>query len=163
MAINAYFGTYTGNPKKVKKTVTLSETAIPIQAYDEIDDLTCDFVLAGSGYHGYNYMKVEFPNHTKYYFIEKRAGVAGNMTKITATCDVLYTYTNSIINASAVLNRTSNGTYVNSLLRDSKVSTLSGAFPSSKILIPNVLDNQEYYYVAILQNGPSDVLSGAGT
>lgn len=156
MAITAWFTTYSGNPKKVNKSVTFEGEGTAIQSYETIDDLTCDFILNGHGYHGTNYMKVSWDGVIKYYFIEKRSGMPADMTRITATCDVLYTYANEVNNAEAVLNRTSNGVYVNSLLRDSKVLTLSGAVPSS-IKLAEILSDREYYYVAVLQSAPSTV------
>lgn len=156
MAITAWFTTYNGNPKKVNKNVTFAGNQVTVKAYETIDDLTCDFILNGHGYHGVNYMKVSWDGVEKFYFIEKRAGMAGDMTRITASCDVLYTYANEINNAPAVLNRTSNNTYVNSLLRDSKVLTLSGAVPSS-IRLFDMLSDQEYYYVAVLQSSASSI------
>lgn len=154
MAITAQFATYNGNPKKVNKNVTFTGNTVTVKAYETIDDLTCDFILNGHGYHGVNYMKVSWDGVEKFYFIEKRAGMTGDMTRITASCDVLYTYANEINNASAVLNRTSNTEYVNSLLRDSKVLTLSGAIPSS-IKLSNYISDWEYYYVAVLQSKAS--------
>lgn len=158
MAITAQFTTYNGNPKKVNKNVTFAGNTVTVKAYETIDDLTCDFILNGHGYHGVNYMKVSWDGVEKFYFIEKRAGMTGDMTRITASCDVLYTYANEINNASAVLNRTSNNAYVNSLLRDSKVLTLSGAVPSS-IRLFDMLSDQEYYYVAVLQSSASSISS----
>lgn len=157
MAITAWFTTYSGNPKKINKTVTFSGDGATIKAYETIDDLTCDFILNGHGYHGTNYMKVSWDGVVKYYFIERRSGMTGDMTRITATCDVLFTYASDITSSGAILNRTSNGNYVNSLLRDSKVTTLSGAVPSSVKLVSDVLDDQEYYYVGILQGTASEL------
>ena len=151
MAITAWFTTYSGNPKKVNKDVSFSGDGKTISAYETIDDLTCKFILDGHGYHGVNYMKVSWDGNIRYYFIENRSGLTGNRTSITASCDVLYTYASNIKNASAVLNRTSNNTYVNSRLRDSQVLTLSGAIPSSLYLVNNILDDTEYYYVGVVQ------------
>lgn len=156
MAITAQFTTYNGNPKKVNKNVTFAENPITVKAYETIDDLTCDFILNGHGYHGVNYMKVSWDGVEKFYFIEKRAGMTGDMTRITASCDVLYTYANEINNAPAVINRTSNNAYVNALLRDSKVLTLSGARVSS-IRLSRYISDWEYYYVAVLQSAPSKI------
>lgn len=151
MAITAQFTTYNGNPKKVNKNVTFAGNPVTVKAYETIDDLTCDFILNGHGYHGVNYMKVSWDGNIRYYFIENRSGLTGDRTSITASCDVLYTYADKINNSSAVLNRTSNNAYVNSRLRDSQVLTLSGAIPSSLYLVNNILDDTEYYYVGVVQ------------
>lgn len=155
MAITVQFGTYDGNAKIVDKTsrLTLDNTEYEVKAYNEVNDLTCEFVLAGSGFHSYNYMKVTWPGDglVKYYFIEKREGMPANMTKVTATCDVLYTYRGNIWHASAILNRTSNTDYVNFLLKDNHMTTITKTILSSK-QSEKITDNEEYFYVGIIQN-----------
>lgn len=161
MALTAEFGYYYGNPKLVNKAMKEFSAPYDIKAYDEIDDLTCSFVLGGSGFHRYNYMRVTWPNGpdgsdgmVKYYFIERREGMPANMTKITATCDVLYTYASRINGAAAVLNRTSNTKYVNFLLKDNHMTTVSKTVLSSK-RSEKITDNEEYFYVGVIQNKAS--------
>lgn len=154
MAITAQFATYLGLPKQIDK-YPVWEGSYDIKAYNEIDDLTCSFVLGGSGFHNYNMMRVTFPgNLIKNYFIEKREGMPGNMTKITATCDVLSTYAAAIHEAPAILNRTSNTNYVNFLLKDNQKTTISKTILSSK-RSEKITDNEEYFYVGIIQNKAS--------
>ena len=157
MALTAQFGYYYGNPKLVNKAMNEFSAPYDIKAYDEIDDLTCSFVLGGSGFHRYNYMKVTWPGSpsmVKYYFIERREGMPANMTKITATCDVLYTYASRINGAAAVLNRTSNTKYVNFLLKDNHSTTVSKTILSSKES-QEITADEEYFYVGIIQNKAS--------
>lgn len=155
MALTAEFGYYYGNPKLVNKAMDEFGAPYDIKAYEEIDDLTCSFVLGGSGFHRYNYMRVTWPDGmVKYYFIERREGMPANMTKITATCDVLYTYASRINNAAAVLNRTSNTKYVNFLLKDNHMTTISKTVLSSR-RSEKITDNEEYFYVGIVQNKAS--------
>ena len=154
MALTAQFATYYGLPKQIYKT-PVWEGSYDVKAYNEINDLTCSFVLGGSGFHSYNMMKVTFPGGlTKNYFIEKREGMPGNMTKITATCDVLSTYSSAILTAPAILNRTSNTNFVNFLLKDNQKTTISKTILSSK-QSEKITDNEEYFYVGIIQNKSS--------
>ena len=161
MALKAEFGYYYGNPKLVNKAMKEFSAPYDIKAYDEIDDLTCSFVLGGSKFHKYNYMKVTWSNGpdgsdgmVKYYFIERREGMPANMTKITAPCDVLYTYASRINGAAAVLNRTSNTKYTNFLLKDNHMTTVSKTVLSSK-RSEKITDNEEYFYVGVIQNKAS--------
>lgn len=160
MAITANFGTYTGNPKKILKTVTFGE-AITISAWEEIDDLTCDFILDGAGYHGANYMKVDWNGTEKFYFIESRTGMTGTRTKIRAVCDVLYTYRTTIISSPAVLNRTSYGSsgLTFPFLKDNKVTTLAQTEFSSNRLASNIISDTEYVYVGVLQKVASKAIT----
>lgn len=156
MSINAYFATYDGNPEKVNKDVSSTfGSAVTVQATRDINDLTCEFILDGHGYHGDNYMKVEWDGVTKYYFIEKREGMPGDMTKITATCDVLTTYASAINNAPAVIARTSSGDF-NAFLKDEKTPILSTTYFSSKKIgdgsVGNLISGQEYFYVGVWAN-----------
>ena len=162
MAITARTAVYSGSPKTVEKSVTwdqTTQTAITISAYEEINDLTCDFILEGHGYHGKNYMEVTWNSGVvKYYFIESRTGMPGDMTKVRGVCDVLSTYKTSIQGAEAVINRTSYSTvdtYVDPMLRDNKVTTTSRTVVSSEVLQENIIGNQEYFYVGIIQNAAS--------
>lgn len=158
MAITAKFATITENPKKIKKSVPLSGSPITISAWNAIDDLTCDFILDGSGYHDENYMQVDFPGITKYYFIDRRAGMPGNMVRLTGTIDVLTTYTSTILAAEAVINRTSDPNFIDPMLKDNKVTTRSVTELDSTLLLSNVISDTEYVYVGVLQKLPS--LSG---
>lgn len=157
MAIKCKVATYGGNPRKIMKDLTMfnGATEITISAYKEIDDLTCEFILEGHGYHGTNYMQVSWNDgeKVKYYFIENRVGMPGDRTKIKATCDVLTTYQGPIMAAPAIINRTSNADLVNNMLRDNKVTTTSNTIVSSENL-QNIgeIGNFEYYYVGVLQN-----------
>lgn len=154
MAITAQFASFYGPPKEVFKT-PLWGNSYEVKAYNEIDDLTCSFVLGGSGFHNYNMMRVTFPGGlAKNYFIEKREGMPGNMTKITATCDVLSTYSSAILTAPVILNRTSNTNFVNFLLKDNQKTTISKTILSSK-RSEKITDNEEYFYVGIIQNKAS--------
>lgn len=157
MAITANFGTYTGNPETVTKTVQLGND-ITVQAWDDIDDLTCDFILDGSGYHGCNYMKVTWNDTVKYYFIESRTGMPGNRTKVRGTCDVLHTYAQTIKDSPAVLNRCSNDVenILNPMLKDNKVTTLSETEFDSWGVSTNVIGGEEFVYVGILQKLASE-------
>lgn len=157
MAISANFCTYTGNPKLVNKSPTWIIADKPISAYEEVDDLTCDFILDGAGYNAYNYMSVNWGGTIKYYFIEQRTGMTGNRTKIRATCDVLRTYREAIRSASAVINRTSwvTDTTCDPMLRDNKVTTTSRTIVSTEPLTGPIIGGQEWFYVGILQAAPS--------
>lgn len=157
MAVTAQFGTYTGNPDDISKNMTWGETVTTISAWDEIDDLTCDFILDGAGYHGNNMMKVDWNGTVKYYFIESRTGMPGTRTKIRATCDVLYTYASTIKNAPAVINRTQYGEkgLTNPFLKDNRTTTLAETEFSSDRLASNIISDTEYVYVGILQKVPS--------
>lgn len=159
MAIIAKFGNYIRDARIVNKEIynpiAAGAAEHEIKAYEEVDDITCNFILNGSGFHNYNYMQVTFPGGlVKYYFIEKRSGMPANMTRITATCDVLYTYASSINASSAILNRTANTKYVNFLLKDNKMTTISKTVLSSK-RSEKITDNEEYFYVGIIQNKAS--------
>lgn len=162
MAIKAKFTTYTGTPKLISKlkweTAGWLTAPIEISAWEEIDDLTCDFILDGAGYHAYNYMAVDWGNIVKYYFIEQRTGMTGNRTKIRATCDVLSTYRTQIFNAPAVINRTSwnTGETCDPMLRDNKVTTTSRTLVSSEEIKKDIIGNQEWFYVGVLQKSPSE-------
>ena len=157
MAIKAKFCVYTGNPKRISKlqwnTAGWATAPIEISAWDEVDDLTCDFILDGAGYHAYNYMAVDWGNIVKYYFIEQRTGLPSNSTKIRGTCDVLSTYRTEIYNSPAIMNRTSWNTKntCDPMLRDNKVTTTSKTIISTEELIPNIIDNKEWFYVGIVQ------------
>lgn len=161
MAITARTAVYSGSPKKVDKSVEWDQAAnapINISAFEEIDDLTCDFILDGHGYHGKNYLEVSWDNVVKYYFIESRTGMSGDRTKVRGVCDVLSTYKTSIQGAEAVINRTSYSTvdtYVDPMLRDNKVTTTSRTVVSSEVLQENIIGDQEYFYVGIIQNAAS--------
>lgn len=155
MAIKAKFATYGGSPKKVYKSITSWSEEKTISAYEDIDDLTCDFILEGSGYHGYNYMRVEWSGKVKYYFIESRTGMKGNMTKIRGMCDVLTTYQGAVGDAPAVINRTSDRKHNDPMLKDNKVTTRSVTELDSTCLISNVVSDTEYVYVGVLQKVPS--------
>lgn len=158
MAITARTAVYSGSPKKIKKNVTWDQAAnapINISAFEEIDDLTCDFILDGHGYHSKNYMEVSWDNGVvKYYFIESRAGLTGDRTKVRGVCDVLSTYQSTVLDAEAVLNRTSYSTQtlVDPMLRDNKVTTTSRTVISSEVIQENIIGNTEWFYVGIVQN-----------
>ena len=158
MSILAKFFTYEGYQEKVKKDISWGESdrgATQIKSYEDIDDFTCDFILNGSGYHGNNYMAVKWPGITKYYFIQSRTGMPGNMTKIRAKCDVLFTYKNSVYGTKAVINRTNSEKeyFTNPMLKDNKITTLSETeFDSTSLLnLDEIIADQEYIYVGILQ------------
>lgn len=155
MAITAKFATYGGSPKKVYKSISSWSEEKTISAYEDIDDLTCDFILDGSGYHGYNYMRVEWNGTVKYYFIESRTGMKGNMTKLRGVCDVLTTYQDAVGNAPAVINRTSDKDHNDPMLKDNKVTTRSVTELDSTLIVPDVVSNTEYVYVGVLQKVPS--------
>lgn len=165
MSITASFGTWSGNPEKVNKDVSFLGSSTTVQATRDINDLTCEFILDGQGYHGCNYMEVFWGSGnvdpetgesgvTKYYFIEKREGMPGNMTKITATCDVLTTYASAVYAAPAVIGRTSKSAYLNNYLKDEKTPMLSDTYFSSSVLgdINGVKANTEYFYVGVWSN-----------
>lgn len=155
MAIKANFTTWGGSPKKVQKTITSWSEEKTINAYEDIDDLTCDFILDGAGYHGYNYMRVEWGNKVKFYFIESRTGMKGNMTKIRGVCDVLTTYQVAIGNAPAVINRTSDKNHNDPMLKDNKVTTRAETELDSTLISSNIVSDTEYVYVGVLQKVPS--------
>lgn len=158
MAITAKTAVYSGSPKKIKKNVTWDQAPgaeIQISAYEEINDLTCDFILDGHGYNNKNYMEVSWDNGVvKYYFIESRTGMPGDMTKVRGVCDVLTTYQSTVLDAEAVLNRTSYSTknLVDPMLRDNKVTTTSRTVISSEVIQENIIGNTEWFYVGIVQN-----------
>lgn len=155
MAIKAKFTTWGGSPKKVYKIIQTWSEEKTISAYEDIDDLTCDFILDGAGYHGYNYMRVEWGAQVKFYFIESRTGMTGNRTKIRGVCDVLTTYQGAVGSAPAVINRTSNKDHADPMLKDNKVTTRSVTELDSTLLVSNVVSNTEYVYVGVLQKVPS--------
>lgn len=149
--------TYTGNPKKIRKSVTFSKECT-ISAFEEVDDLTCDFIILGTDLHAYNYMEVDWNNHIKYYFIELRGGMQGGRTRVRAICDVLTTYKNPVLASPVVINRTSDGRdgFTNPFLKDNRVTTLSKTSFSSWNIVNNVIGNMEYVYVGILQKNRSE-------
>lgn len=157
MAIKAKFCVYTGNPKRISKLqwgdAGWATGEITISAWEEIDDLTCDFILDGAGYHAYNYMAVDWNGTIKYYFVEQRTGLPSNSTKIRGTCDVLSTYRTEIYNSPAIINRTSwnTGETCDPMLRDNKVTTTSKTIISTEVLEPDIIDNQEWFYVGVIQ------------
>lgn len=155
MAITAKFATWDGSPKKVFKSISSWPLEKTIEAYEEIDDLTCDFILDGAGYHGYNYMRVSWGEMVKYYFIESRTGMTGNRTKLRATCDVLTTYQGAVGDAPAVINRTSDGNHNDPMLKDNKVTTRSVTELDSTLISSNIVSDTEYVYVGVLQKVPS--------
>jgi len=155
LAIKAQFAIYDGSPKKVYKSITSWSDEKTISAYEDIDDLTCDFILDGAGYHGYNYMRVEWGSQVKFYFIESRTGMKGNMTKLRGVCDVLTTYQEAVGSAPAVINRTSNKDHADPMLKDNKVTTRSVTELDSTRLVSNVVSDTEYVYVGVLQKVPS--------
>jgi hypothetical protein len=155
LAITAKFATYEGSPKKVYKTISSWSEEKTISAYEDIDDLTCDFILDGSGYHGYNYMRVVWGEVVKYYFIELRTGMRGNMTRLRGVCDVLTTYQGAVGSASAVINRTSDKDHGDPMLKDNKVTTRSVTELDSTLLASNIVSDTEYVYVGVLQKVPS--------
>ena len=162
MAIKAKFVICTENPKRISKLQWNDggwyTGEIEISAWEEIDDLTCDFILDGAGYHAYNYMAVDWGNIVKYYFIEQRTGLPSNSTKIRGTCDVLSTYRTQIYNAPAIINRTSwnTGETCDPMLRDNKVTTKSKTLVSSEEIKKDIIGNQEWFYVGVLQKSPSE-------
>lgn len=153
------FATYTGNPKKINKTLSFTKEC-SISAYEDVDDLTCDFIILGTDLHGYNYMEVDWNGHTKYYFIGPRIGMQGGKTRIRATCDVLTTYKDAILGSPAVLNRTSDGRdgFTFPFLKDNRVTTLAKTEFSSDRIVSNVIGDIEYVYVGILQKTPSSAV-----
>ena len=155
MAIKAKFTTWSGSPKKVYKTISSWSEEKTISAYEDIDDLTCDFILDGAGYHGYNYMRVEWGTQVKFYFIESRTGMTGNRTKLRGVCDVLTTYQGAVGSAPAVINRTSDRKHNDPMLKDNKVTTRSVTELDSTLIVSNVVSNTEYVYVGVLQKVPS--------
>lgn len=155
MAITANFAIYDGSPKKVVKTISSWSTDKTISAYEDIDDLTCDFILDGAGYHGYNYMSVSWGEVVKYYFIESRTGMRGNMTKIRGVCDVLQTYQSAIGSAPAVINRTSDENLIDPMLKDNKTTARSVTELDSTLISSNIVSDTEYVYVGVLQKVPS--------
>mgnify|MGYP003287704226 CR=1 FL=1 len=157
MAITAWFTSYDGDPTTVNKGLSFTGEGTTINAWDQIDDLTCDFIMDGAGYHASNMMKVSWNDTVKYYFIEQRTGMPGTRTKIRATCDVLYTYAETIKNSPAVINRTQYGEkgLTNPFLKDNRTTTLAETEFSSNLLASNIISNTEYVYVGILQKVPS--------
>ena len=151
MAITANFATTTESTKKITKTPSFGAD-VPISAYEEVDDLTCDFILDGHGYHGYNYMKVTWDTgRVKYYFIESRTGMPGDMTRIRCVCDVLRTYRAAILASPAVLNRTSDQRYTDTFLKDNQITTRAVTELDAAAIAENVISDTEYVYVGILQ------------
>lgn len=151
MAIIANFATTTESTKKITKTPSFGAN-VPISAYEEVDDLTCDFILDGHGYHGYNYMKVTWDTgRVKYYFIETRTGMPGDRTKVRGVCDVLRTYKDTILSSPAVLNRTSDQKFTDTFLKDNQITTRAVTELDASAIAENVISDTEYVYVGILQ------------
>lgn len=154
MSITARFATYTGNPKKIKKALTFGEP-VAISAHGAIDDLTCDFLVNGASLFDANYMQVDWNGQTKNYFIEQRIGQTGTMTRIRCACDVLTTYQAAILEAPAVIRRTSDTAYVDTFLRDGFVTTRANTEIDAAVIAPDIIADTEYIYVGILQKVPS--------
>lgn len=151
MAITANFATNEESTKKITKTPQFGAN-VPISAYEEVDDLTCDFILNGHGYHGYNYMQVTWDTgRVKYYFIESRTGMPGDMTRIRCVCDVLRTYKETILASPAVLNRTSDQKFTDTFLKDNQITTRAVTELDACAIAENVISDTEYVYVGILQ------------
>lgn len=150
MAITAKFATSEESTKKITKTPTFGSD-VPISAYEEIDDLTCDFILNGHGYHDVNYVKVSWGTRVKYYFIESRTGMPGDMTRIRCVCDVLRTYQAAILASPAVLNRTSDQKFTDTFLKDNQITTRAVTELDAAAIAENVISDTEYVYVGILQ------------
>lgn len=152
--MNCGFTTYSGNPYKIDKSGMLNFSDVrSVEAYNDVDDITCEFVVSGVDLHGYNYMYVDWNNHRKYYFIELRSGLKAGMTRIVARCDVLYTYKSAILESPAVLNRTSDGSkgMTFPFLKDNRVTTLAQTEFSSFSLASNIISDTEFVYVGVLQ------------
>lgn len=151
MAITAKFAISEESTKKITKTPQFGSD-VPISAYEEVDDLTCDFILDGNGYHGYNYMQVTWDTgRVKYYFIESRSGMPGDMTRIRCVCDVLRTYQATILASPAVLNRTSDQKYTDTFLKDNQITTRAVTELDAAAIKEDVISDTEYVYVGILQ------------
>lgn len=150
MAITANFAKSEYSTKKITKEPVFGSD-VTISAYEEIDDLTCDFILNGHEYHGYNYMKVSWGTKVKYYFIEGRTGMPGDRTKVRGVCDVLRTYQATILASPAVLNRTSDQKYTDTFLKDNQITTRAVTELDAAKIAENVISDTEYVYVGILQ------------
>lgn len=140
---------------KVDKAGTLSTLSglpwIEIKAWDQIDDVTCEFIVSGFN-HTHNYMEVDWGDTIyKTYFVNKRTGMPGNMVKLTCEIDVLTTYGDIIRRSPAVIARTNNSAFVNFYQRDEKVPTLSTTDISTKNFGSAILPSpaQEYIYAGI--------------
>jgi len=155
VAIKANFATSDYSTKKITKEPIFGAD-VTISAYEEVDDLTCDFILDGHGYHGYNYMQVTWDTgRVKYYFIESRTGMPGDMTRIRCVCDVLRTYQATILASPAVLNRTSDQKFTDTFLKDNQITTRAVTELDAAAIAENVISDTEYVYVGILQKVPS--------
>jgi len=154
VSIKAKFATSDYSTKKITKEPIFGAD-VPISAYEEVDDLTCDFILDGHGYHGYNYMQVTWDNKVKYYFIESRTGMPGDMTRIRCVCDVLRTYQATILASPAVLNRTSDQRFTDTFLKDNQITTRAVTELDAAAIAEDVISDTEYVYVGILQKVPS--------
>ena len=151
MEITAKFATSDYSTKKITKEPVYGAD-VPISAYDEVDDLTCDFILDGHGYHGYNYMQVTWDTgRVKYYFIETRTGMPGDRTKVRGVCDVLRTYQAAILASPAVLNRTSDQKFTDTFLKDNQITTRAVTELDASAIAEDVISDTEYVYVGILQ------------
>lgn len=155
------FKTITDYGNKVFKDVATGwSEALTINSYEEVNDLTCDFLVTGTSLHGYNYMQVDWGGHTKYYFIEIRGGNKGGMTMVRGKCDVLTTYHNAIYNSPAVIGRTNNGSKINMYVRDDRIPITSLTAMSSKRL-GNVINanSEEFIYMGVWQIGENSTAS----
>lgn len=159
MAITAKLALCSDVSNKVQKNTSVFESAITfsIQAYEEISDTECDFIVSNSTEIDFqmNWMQVAWNGITKYYFVRSRSGLSGNMVRLRCEIDALTTYKNRILSTPCVIERTSNGQYVNMFVHDSQIYPMSLTDVSSENFGSDILgpNPQEYIYVGIWANG----------
>lgn len=155
MAITAKLALCGDVSNKVQKdtSVFASARSFSIQAYEEINDTECDFIVSNSTEIDFqmNWMQVAWNGITKYYFVRSRSGMNGNMVRLRCEVDVLTTYKNRILSTPCVIERTSNSAYVNMFVHDSQIYPMAITDLSTENFGNDILGQnpQEYIYVGI--------------
>lgn len=166
MAITAKLALCGDVSNKVQKdtSVFASARSFSIQAYEEISDTECDFIVSNSTEIDFqmNWMQVAWNGITKYYFVRSRSGMSGNMVRLRCEVDVLTTYKNRILSTPCVIERTSNSAYVNMFVHDAQIYPMALTDVSSENFGPDILGQnpQEYIYVGIWANGKATASGG---
>lgn len=166
MAITAKLALCSDLSNKIKKNTGVFSNArsFSIQAYEEINDTECDFIVDNSTGIDFqmNWMQVAWNGITKYYFVRSRSGMSGNMVRLRCEIDALTTYQTRILSTPCVLERTSNGQFVNMFVHDSQIYPMSITDLSTENFGNDILGQnpQEYIYVGIWASGKAHYTGG---
>lgn len=166
MAITAKLALCSDLSNKIKKNTGVFSNArsFDISAYNEISDTECDFIVDNSTNIDFqmNWMQVAWNGITKYYFVRSREGMQGNFVRLRCEIDALTTYQTRILATPCVLERTSNGQFVNMYVHDSQIYPMSITDLSTENFGNDILGEnpQEYIYVGIWASGKAHYTGG---